>query len=333
MILKGRIMSNQDYTPNTPPNRSRRTVTSIFLAFVLLMLIGSAGQSIPVNVVTYVLIFPESMELVEQMLNGAITQQQYLTSLAELVLDATAHPAAVLANLFGTGAIIAACLVYHCAIKKNSPSTLGIRKQNAFCHYIIGLLFGFMLFSGALAVVIFSGAGSIALAKNANYLYIVLFFLGFLVQGFEEELLLRGFLFGQLKGVTSRSWAVFISSLFFSLLHVGNPGVNFTAILNLTLFGIFAAMYYQRTQSIWGVSALHSMWNFTQGNIWGVPVSGLNVGGGIFTFTPATGREVTNGGLFGLEGGLAVTVVLMIGIFMLFWTSLPKSPRATIIQD
>lgn len=54
------------------------------------------------------------------------------------------------------------------------------------------------------------------------------------------------------------------------------------------------------------------MWNFAQGNIFGVSVSGMDIMASVFSFVPTNEGELINGGTFGLEGGLAVTIVLIL---------------------
>lgn len=54
------------------------------------------------------------------------------------------------------------------------------------------------------------------------------------------------------------------------------------------------------------------MWNFAQGNIFGISVSGMDMMGSVFSFAPTNEGELINGGTFGLEGGLAVTIVLIL---------------------
>ncbi|HZK27488.1 MAG TPA: hypothetical protein VFD00_08125 [Thermoclostridium sp.] len=54
------------------------------------------------------------------------------------------------------------------------------------------------------------------------------------------------------------------------------------------------------------------MWNFAQGNIFGISVSGMDMMASVFSFAPTNEGELINGGTFGLEGGLAVTIVLIL---------------------
>ena len=82
--------------------------------------------------------------------------------------------------------------------------------------------------------------------------------------------------------------------------------------MNLTLFGVFASVYFIKSGNIWGVGALHSIWNLAQGNIYGIRVSGIVTECSVFASAPSEGGFLLNGA-FGLEGGLAVTIVLLAG--------------------
>lgn len=111
--------------------------------------------------------------------------------------------------------------------------------------------------------------------------------------------------------------AITASSLFFAFLHSGNSGVSSLAYLNLFLFGVFASLLLLDFGNIWIAGAFHSIWNFVQGNIYGVQVSGIRVSNSVMSTSYTDGMEFINGGAFGMEGGLAVTLVVMAGIALL----------------
>ena len=113
--------------------------------------------------------------------------------------------------------------------------------------------------------------------------------------------------------------AVLLNSILFSLLHVFNNGIQFLALLNIALFGILTSLYVLRRGNLWGACALHSLWNFVQGNVFGVSVSGTESGPSPLSATLRPGAELWNGGTFGLEGGLTVTLVLLAGILILLF--------------
>lgn len=114
--------------------------------------------------------------------------------------------------------------------------------------------------------------------------------------------------------------AVLINAAVFAALHLFNPGIGPLPILNLVLFGIFASICFIRTENIWLIGALHSAWNLVQGNIFGIKVSGTDTSCRLFLAVTKENRALIHGGDFGMEGGLAVTVVLAAGIaFFLFF--------------
>ena len=83
------------------------------------------------------------------------------------------------------------------------------------------------------------------------------------------------------------------------------------------LFGVFASLYAMADDGIAGACAIHTIWNFLQGNIFGFEVSGNNMGEPLFLLGEEK-ANIINGGAFGAEGGLAVTVVLAIAVIIVF---------------
>ena len=73
---------------------------------------------------------------------------------------------------------------------------------------------------------------------------------------------------------------------------------------------------FLKTGNIWLVSALHTSWNFVQGNVFGVLVSGGTPSVSILSTAPTDLKDLINGGPFGLEGGIAVTIVVTIAILV-----------------
>ena len=107
---------------------------------------------------------------------------------------------------------------------------------------------------------------------------------------------------------------MFISSFVFALLHFGNNGINIIAFINLFLFGLLMGLYILKRGNIWGICAIHSVWNFIQGNVMGLSVSGMDKSSSVFMFEIKEGYNLVTGGDFGPEGGLIVTLVLLIAV-------------------
>jgi membrane protease YdiL (CAAX protease family) len=130
----------------------------------------------------------------------------------------------------------------------------------------------------------------------------------------SEEVILRGYFMVSVASRAPMLVAILANSLIFALLHLLNNGITALSMVNLALFGVFASVYTLKSNSIWGICAIHSIWNFAQGNIFGIAVSGSRIDTSVFSFTPTKAGALINGGSFGLEGGLAVTAVLFIGL-------------------
>lgn len=216
--------------------------------------------------------------------------------------------------------------------EKRPFHTLGFEKNGALLQYGRGLLLGALLFGGAVGLMELFGfveRQAVPLQTDQTGLAalggVLLVALGWVVQGAGEEVLTRGWMLPVL-GARARPWiGIVVVSLFFSLLHGLNPNLSVLAMVNLALFGLFAAFYALREGSLWGICALHSVWNWIQGNVFGFEVSGTNAGGGTLFKFVETGPDWFTGGAFGPEGGLAVSLMLLLGIVVIFAWPRPEN--------
>ncbi|MBE0411833.1 MAG: CPBP family intramembrane metalloprotease [Anaerolineales bacterium] len=152
---------------------------------------------------------------------------------------------------------------------------------------------------------------------SAVVLTSLLWLLIFLLVGWYEELLARGYWLQTLAEGLNNFWAVSISSVVFAVLHLGNPNASLTSALGLIAAGVFLAYAYLRTRSLWLPIGLHIGWNFFQGNVFGFPVSGINTYS-LLEYT-VTGDRAVTGGAFGPEAGLILFPVLLIGFGLVKW--------------
>jgi membrane protease YdiL (CAAX protease family) len=203
--------------------------------------------------------------------------------------------------------------------------TLGYELKNALWRYLRGFLLGVVMFGASILFLLAFGAvsterGDPAQSGAAALLGVLVVLSGWIVQGGAEELLVRGWALPVI-GARIRPWVgVLVSSLLFAAMHGLNPGLSVLALVNLALFAVFAALFALREGSLWGISALHSAWNWVQGNIFGFAVSGTPAGGGTLLDLATGGPQWLSGGDFGPEGGLGVTVVFLVGIAaVLLW--------------
>jgi len=218
-------------------------------------------------------------------------------------------------QLLATSLMILITILFCKLIQKRKPFTLGYKKPGMWKEYGIGALVGLGLMT--IIVLIGMATGSLELHFNSEALtaggmgMLVLLLIGFLIQGMSEEVLCRGYFLVSIARNKGNVWlGIIVSSIAFAALHLGNLGIAPLAFINLILFGLFAGVYFVKRGNIWGIAAIHSIWNFAQGNIFGILVSGNDFGTTVFTSTINENMTFINGGDFGLEGGILTTVVL-----------------------
>ncbi len=235
-------------------------------------------------------------------------------------------------SLFATAITTACAFIYCRAIEGRSFASMGLRKKNFFKKYGFGYLVGAVMIAAAVGLsALLGGTKFTGFNSSVSWMYIALFFVGFLVQGMSEEVMVRGYFMVSCANKVSVAVAVGMSSIIFAALHLANNGITPLAFVNLTLFGVFAAVYILRTDDLWGACALHASWNFFQGHIFGISVSGGAVGSSVFGAALTEGKELISGGSFGIEGGVCTTIVLLAAIAIVLF--LPQNPRPALPQE
>lgn len=221
-------------------------------------------------------------------------------------------------SLFATLGMTLITMLFCKLIQKRKMNTLGFTKEGAGREYLIGLGVGFVMFSSAVLICVLTGAIKIeGFSETFGVGMFLLFLLGYMLQGMSEEVLCRGYVMVSIGRRYSMWVAVISNAVIFAALHLLNSGISVLAFINLVLFGVFASLYFLKRGNIWGIAALHSVWNLVQGNFWGLRVSGIVTECSVLRSTMVDGKELFNGGAFGPEGGLGVSVVLLIGICVL----------------
>lgn len=207
--------------------------------------------------------------------------------------------------------------------------TLGFKYNKAIIHYLQGCIIGF----GMIATTVFIGVVTKVftfhgLSNGANIWLIVLFLGGYVIQGMAEEALCRGLIMLSIVRKNKVWQAIVFSSLIFAFMHVNNTGFGLLPTINLFLFAVFEAIYFLNTDNIWGISAIHTAWNFTQGCIFGLSVSGEALLPSVFLVS-SNDATILSGGQFGPEGGLVVTLILVCSLAILLWRIKSQNMKVT----
>jgi len=209
-------------------------------------------------------------------------------------------------------------------IEKRSFSSIGFNKNNWLKKYSLGFLIGLAMMS--IIVLILLPFGYITIEKNpiqpvgvSAIASVLVILFGWIIQGATEEIVTRGWLLNILSTKYNIGVGLLISSTLFGLMHLTNPNVNYIAVINIILVGLFYGLYVIKTNDLWAVCGMHSAWNFAQGNIFGFKVSGLDVSVGSLIDLNLVGSDFVTGGIFGPEAGITATFILLASIGILLF--------------
>lgn len=216
------------------------------------------------------------------------------------------------------------CLLINKFIYQHPIQSMGFYSNKLISKYLFGIIAGMLIILMIYVINLLFGAMNSTLNPNIQWLTISWLIALFMIQGFTEEVIARGFLMNKLAKQIGIPLAIFINSLFFSILHILNPNVSFFSLVNIFLAGIVFSLLFYWSDNIWFTGAVHSFWNLTLGVFIGNEVSGQRLPGTIFNSVSNKDLSLINGGSFGLEGGIVVTVISIILIGLLLKLSLNK---------
>ncbi len=195
------------------------------------------------------------------------------------------------------------------AIEKRPMSELDWRKSP---QLLWGLLAALLLFALVTAELWAANAYSISGWGDAPLW--TLFLLTAVVPGITEEIISRGILFRLTEEGLGTWIALLLSALFFGFAHISNPGATAWSSLAIAMeAGLLFGLLYHVTRSLWWCIGLHAGWNFAQGAVFGIPVSGIPVDG--LLDSQLQGPDWLDGGGFGAEA--SVLTVLTCGVISL----------------
>ena len=190
--------------------------------------------------------------------------------------------------------------------------------------FLVGSLIG--LTSLALAAAIAAAAGGLRFSVSPRTMLLqvaqtlLMSAVLFVLAALAEETLFRGYPLQTLTRAHLAWLAILLTSVPFAAVHLQNPNVvkGFTFI-NTALAGVWLAVAYLRTRSLWLPLGVHWAWNWALGSLFGLPVSGIT------TIAPKPllhgtdlGPAWLTGGSYGIEGGLACTIALTISTIFIW---------------
>lgn len=194
-----------------------------------------------------------------------------------------------------------------------------LRGENALKNLGLGLLAGFGLMAAAVGVAAIMGVYSIVGPGDTSRLVLELVTVAIL-PGFMEEMAFRGILFRWIEEFGGTWAALAITSALFGIAHIFNPNATwFSSFAIAVEAGVLLGGAYMLTRSLWLPMGLHAAWNFTQGEIFDVPVSGIDEHG--LVQAKLSGPPLLSGGTFGLEASLiALVIATAAGVWLVYLT-------------
>lgn len=210
--------------------------------------------------------------------------------------------------------ILSALLMMFKVLPKLYFDDVFIVKQNILSGFLKGTTIGFGLILLCCTILLATGNVQLSIGKISIALFLG-YILFFLLVSLFEELMFRTFplfVFAERYPVL---FTVVINGMLFGFVHMSNPGFSWIAMLNITLAGMLFSIYTLIYKNISWAVGIHFGWNFTQGILLGYKVSGINTPG-ILTAKPI-GESYISGGIFGIEGSISCTIVILILIIWL----------------
>lgn len=210
--------------------------------------------------------------------------------------------------MFGIG------LLYWKLIEKKTLSEMGLTKR--FGNYFIGAVIGVILLAVSVFAIVLTGNIEYqGFFGNADIMMILLLVGGFIVQGATEEILCRGIVLHTLKERTPTWFAIAVSTILFIIPHwsslfEGDTIFGIIGVANLVLISIIFSQLTICFKSIWVACGLHSFWNAILYCIFGLNLSGNEETVTAIFNMQSVGKNIWNGGVYGIEASLITTVVL-----------------------
>ena len=199
-------------------------------------------------------------------------------------------------------------------IDKQPFIQIGLQTKGRLKEFNYGIFLGFIIM-GAAFLFLFSINEIVFVDFSFNLNKVLLSIILFTGVSVCEEVVFRGYMLKNLLESFNPYLALFISSIFFSLIHGSNPNVTTLGLCNIFLAGFFLGASYVFTKNLWFPIALHFSWNFFQ-SMFGFKVSGLD-SYSIIEFTIPE-NNMLNGGEFGFESSYLSIIILILGIFIIW---------------
>ena len=322
-----------NYLNENKMTEQARTEGKTYSPFALVLIYFAV--MIIVNVVTIIVMTPVLMLL----LSESADFKPFLTSLMQADYTSAAEIFYKLLNglpewinvfsLFLQLVLLIAAVIFCRFVEKRSVASMGFRRGQIIPEYLKGLFAGAVMMTVVVMLIRLSGAAVFEGWRRFSVPTVIFYFIGYMIFGLAEEALIHGFFMTSSAKSSSLAYSLIMSSVLFSFTNSMNSGASVLCSVNVFMLGLFSGLCVMRRGNLWGMGAFHAAWNFTQSVIFGFGMSSESSRTSIMKFTGIEGYDSLNGGIYGLGGGLIVTLVLFLAIGAVL-ISKPNSREAVI---
>lgn len=192
-------------------------------------------------------------------------------------------------------------------IERRASSEL--RTSHLLPESAAGLAAGLALFAGVMAILWVVGVYHPAGRGTGKGL--AAGFAAAFSAGIVEEIMFRGLLFRLSSKILGTWGALLFTATLFGAAHAFNPGATVSSSLAIALeAGVLLGAAYAATQRLWLPIGLHIGWNFAEGSIFSMSVSGNSIIAGLLRGS-LSGPRILTGGQFGPEASIVAVVVCL----------------------
>jgi membrane protease YdiL (CAAX protease family) len=227
--------------------------------------------------------------------------------------------------------LVVAAVTWVMARIENRPLlSYGYTGDHKLMRLATGGLLGFLCLSVLVAVLWKARllvVDGVSLSGLLAWKYAVAWAFVFLVVGFFEESLLRGYAQSTLSRGIGFWWSALLLSVVFAWGHADNGGESVLGILEVGAAGLLACLSLWYTKSLWWAIGFHAGWDWGQSYFYGTPDSGLVMQHHFLASHPV-GNPLWSGGTTGPEGSvMALPLFIAVGTIMWLWWGVNKERR------
>ncbi|MFN7917021.1 MAG: CPBP family intramembrane glutamic endopeptidase [Vicinamibacterales bacterium] len=222
----------------------------------------------------------------------------------------------VLIEAVAAVAATASVLLVNRFVDRQPMQAIGLALRGAPQSFALSTVLGAAIIAAAVGILLALGVATWLAVPVVPAATLAIAAVATLINAFTQELLFQGYLLPSLLRRTPALVALVVSGVVFVLVH--GPAAILDPIpgLNLFLAGILLGLARIRWNSLWPGLGIHFGWNFVEGPLLGLNVSGHELAG--WKLLKLSGPAYLSGGSLGPEGSLAATVMTVAGIVMVW---------------